>query len=115
MSTYRVSVIGESGGGEDLQRLTEWLRDDEEVGEAATLSLTSAPAGPGDMGVAFDAVQLVVDSGFQVANLVLAVSLWRRGRAKAPVVVIERDGVRVTVDSEDPEAIARVAAAFTAE
>ncbi|MEV8624122.1 hypothetical protein [Streptomyces sp. NPDC051079] len=115
MSTYRVMVIDDSSGGEDLQQLTQWLRDDEEVGERATITLTSAPAKPGEMGVAFDAVQLAVDSGFQVANLVLAVSLWRRSRTKPPIIVIERDGTRVTVDTDDPALAARIAGAFSAE
>ncbi|MFJ2936063.1 hypothetical protein ACIO8G_25315 [Streptomyces sp. NPDC087219] len=102
-------------GGEDLQQLTQWLRDDEELGDSATITLTSPPAKPGDMGVAFDAIQLAVDSGFQVANLVLAVSLWRRSRTKPPVVVIEREGTRVTVDTDDPELAARIASALSAE
>lgn len=115
MSAYRVSVDGESSGGEDLRDLTDWLRDDEVVGDSASITVTSAPAKPGDMGVAFDAIQLAVDSGFQVANLVLAVSLWRKARSKPPVVVIERNGTRVMLDSDDPELVARVTSALTNE
>ncbi|MET9386336.1 hypothetical protein ABZY09_36105 [Streptomyces sp. NPDC002928] len=53
-------------------RKPQWLRNDEFVGETATVSLPPAPPGPGQMGSAFDAIQLAVDSGFQVVNLALA-------------------------------------------
>ncbi|MCX5585555.1 effector-associated constant component EACC1 [Streptomyces erythrochromogenes] len=113
MYAYGISVDGDSGG-EDLRRLTQWLRDDECVGEGAVVSLATSPPSPGSMGTAFDVIQLSVESGFQVANLVLAISLWRRGRTKPPTVTIERNDVRVDVVSDDPVVVARIVAALEA-
>ncbi|MDQ0794980.1 hypothetical protein [Streptomyces sp. B1I3] len=114
MVEYQVVIEGRFVG-EDLRRLTQWLRDDELVGDEADVVLSSAPSSPGDMGAAFDAIQLTVDSGFQVANLVLAIAVWRSSRSKPPTVAIERNGTRVTVDSDDPAVVARIAAALADE
>ncbi|MDX2939323.1 effector-associated constant component EACC1 [Streptomyces ipomoeae] len=111
MREFRVVIDGQETT-EDLRRLAQWLRDDELVGETATVTLPPAPPGPGQMGSAFDAIQLAVDSGFQVANLALAIAVWRRTRPERPVVTIERGGTHVQVTSSDPELIARVVAAF---
>lgn len=113
MHDYGIKVDGETGG-EELRQLLQWLRDDEYVGEEAALTLAAAPAPPGAMGAAFDVIQLSVDSGFQVANMVLAITLWRRGRAKPPTVTIERNGVRVDVISDDPVVVAQVVSALEA-
>jgi adenosine deaminase len=114
MAEYRVVIEGRFIG-EDLRRLTQWLRDDELVGDEAHVALSSAPSSPADMGTAFDAIQLTVDSGFQVANLVLAIAVWRGSRSNPPTVAIERNGTRVTVDSDDPAIVARIAAALADE
>ncbi|WP_435602698.1 effector-associated constant component EACC1 [Streptomyces sp. bgisy130] len=111
MYAYGITV-DEGAGGEDLRQLTQWLRDDEFVGEGGVITLVTTPPSSGSMGTAFDAIQLSVDSGFQVANLVLAISLWRRGRTKPPRVSIEHNGVRIEVDSEDPVVVARIVAAL---
>ncbi|MEU8775469.1 hypothetical protein [Streptomyces sp. NPDC048606] len=106
---YEIRVGGDSGG-EDLRRLAQWLRDDEYVGEAGELTFEAGPPVEGAMGAAFELIQFCVDSGFQTANLVLAITLWRRTRSEPPTVTIERDGVRVEVHSADPDVVARLAA-----
>ncbi|MGW2783286.1 effector-associated constant component EACC1 [Streptomyces populi] len=111
MREFRVVLDGQ-GASEDLLGLARWLREDEFVGEAAKVTLPAAPPGPGHMGSAFDVIQLAVDSGFQVANLALAIAVWRRSRPAPPVVAIERAGTRVEVTGDDPELIARVVGAF---
>ncbi|MFE2163707.1 hypothetical protein ACFXB3_01275 [Streptomyces sp. NPDC059447] len=107
--TYAIRVGGDSGG-EDLRRLAQWLRDDEYVGEAGALSFEAGPPVEGAMGAAFELIQFCVDSGFQTANLILAVTLWRSTRSVPPTVTIERDGVRIEVHSADPDTVARLAA-----
>ncbi|MGW7410377.1 effector-associated constant component EACC1 [Streptomyces sp. NPDC054833] len=111
MDEFRVVIDGQ-GVAEELRRLTQWLRGDEFVGETARVSLPVAPPGAGQMGSAFDVIRLAVDSGFQVANLALAIAAWRRSRPSPPVVAIEHDGTRVEITSSDPEVIAHVVAAF---
>ncbi|MFD8306784.1 hypothetical protein ACFV29_31250 [Streptomyces sp. NPDC059690] len=108
-------VVDGQGGVEDLSRLTQWLRDDEFVGETAAVSLSQAPPGAGHMGSAFDMIQLAVDSTFQVANLALAIAAWRRSHPMPPIVSIERDGTRVELSSDEPEVIAQVVSAFEAD
>jgi hypothetical protein len=63
------------------------------------------------MGTAFEVLQLVVDSGFQAANLALAYAAWRTTRLRKPQVTIEHRGVTVTLDGAEAdtvEAIVRV-------
>ncbi|MGW1532546.1 effector-associated constant component EACC1 [Streptomyces aureus] len=111
---YRLAIAApDHTGARSLQQLAEWLRGDEQVGDHAEVDLVVAPIEEGDMGSAFDAVQVVVDEGFQLANLVLAVATWRRTTPAKPGVVIEHNGVRVTVDTDDPEKIAQIAEALS--
>lgn len=113
MTTYLLAIAApEHTDLRNLQQLAEWLRGDEQVGEHAEVELVSAPPEDGDMGSAFEAVQVVVDNGFQLANLVLAIATWRRTSPRKPGVVIERNGIRVAVDTDDPEKIAQIAEAL---
>lgn len=65
---------------------------------------------PGRMGSVFDVVQLVLDSGFQLANLAVARTAWRATRPAPPEITFERDGVKVTLSGQDPETAARLLA-----
>jgi hypothetical protein len=113
MTSYRLAISApDDADSRSLQQLAAWLRGDEQVGDHATVDLEAAPLEEGDMGSAFDAVKVVLDEGFQLANLVLAVAAWRRTSPAKPGVVIERNGIRVTVDTDDPEKIAQIAAAL---
>ncbi|MGW7026859.1 effector-associated constant component EACC1 [Streptomyces xanthophaeus] len=109
MTAYRLTTE-ESGhsGQQGLRQLAEWLRGDELVADQAEIELTRAPVGRGDMGAAFETVQVVVDSGFQLASLIVAIAAWRRTRPAQGGVTIERDQVRVTIDTDDPEKIRQV-------
>ncbi|MFG3039874.1 hypothetical protein ACGFYZ_23560 [Streptomyces sp. NPDC048330] len=110
---YGIRVIGEA---EDVDResrsLARWLRDDDAIRTSALVKLTQAPPRPGEMGGAFDVVQLVVDSGFQLGNLALAYAAWRGSRSRPSAVTVEHRGRRVTLDTTDPEEIARILAAL---
>ncbi|MER7730093.1 hypothetical protein ABTX80_04355 [Streptomyces erythrochromogenes] len=113
MTVYQLTVEGpESAGQASLHRLADWLRGDEVVGDQAEVELSRSPLRKGDMGVAFEAVQIVVDSGFQMASLIVAVAAWRRTQPAEAKVVIEGSRVRVTLDTDDPDKIRQIAQAL---
>ncbi|MFE1408579.1 hypothetical protein ACFW5D_34330 [Streptomyces sp. NPDC058770] len=114
MPEYRISVDGDSPG-RDLRQLTQWLRQDTTTRAGATIALQSAPPAEGQMGGALEVISLVTQSGFSTASLALAISSWRRTRPSTPVVTIEHNAVRVTVDSDDPAAVARIVQALESE
>ncbi|WP_044384776.1 effector-associated constant component EACC1 [Streptomyces cyaneogriseus] len=114
MPEYRISVDGDSPG-RDLRQLTQWLRQDTTTRTGATIVLQSAQPAEDQMGGALEVIALVTQSGFSTASLALAISSWRRTRPSTPVVTIERDDVRVTVDSGDPADIARIVRALESE
>ncbi|MGW4030671.1 effector-associated constant component EACC1 [Streptomyces sp. NPDC004838] len=113
MTVYRLTVEGPGRVDQpSLHRLADWLRGDEVVGHQAEIELSRAPIRSGDMGAAFEAVRVVADSGFQLASLIVAIAAWRRTGPANGKVVIERNQVRVTVDTDDPEQIRRIAQAL---
>lgn len=90
----------------ELGSLYAWLGDESEIRQHARMSVVAAQPGPSDMGAAFDVIQLVVDSGFQAANLALAYAAWRATRPVRPKVTIEKDGTRpVALDDTDPDIV----------
>lgn len=106
----QIRVSGPSADTE-LASLYVWIRDEPDIRRHAQVSLLSAEQGPADMGTAFDVIQLVVDSGFQAANLALAYAAWRATRPRPPQVTIQHNGVTVTLDgstSDDVEAIVQI-------
>ncbi|MFI0976161.1 hypothetical protein ACH4SP_03925 [Streptomyces sp. NPDC021093] len=114
MPEYRIFVDGDSPG-RDLRQLAQWLRQDTTVRTGATIALRPAPPAEGEMGTTLDVITLITQTGFSTAGLAVAVSAWRRTRSSTPVVVIERNGVRVTVDSGDPADITRLIRALELE
>ncbi|MEU4582967.1 hypothetical protein AB0F92_12865 [Kitasatospora aureofaciens] len=111
MPEYRILVDGDSPG-RDLRQLAQWLRQDTTIRTAATIALRPAPIAEGEMGSTLDVITLITQTGFSAANLALAISTWRRTRPSTPVVTIELDGVRVTVDSGDPAEVTRLVRAL---
>jgi len=93
------------GADATLSSLYAWLRDESDVRQHAQISLLAAESGPADMGMAFDIIQLVVDSGFQAMNLALAYAAWRATRPSRPHVTIEYDGITVTLDGSESETV----------
>jgi Effector Associated Constant Component 1 len=86
-----------SGPDADLElgSLYAWLSEEPDIRQHALISMMTAEPGPSDMGTAFDVIQLVVDSGFQAANLALAYAAWRATRRPGHVrATIEADGTR---------------------
>ena len=93
----------------ELASLYAWLREEPDIQRHAQMSLMNTEVDPTEMGVAFDVIQLIVDSGFQAANLALAYTAWRATRSRPPQVTIEHDGVTVTLNgSESVETIVQI-------
>jgi hypothetical protein len=96
----------------ELASLYGWLGDERQIRQHALISMVAAEPEPSEMGAAFDVIQLVVDNGFQAANLGLAYAAWRATRQVRPQVTIEIDASRrVVLDDAGPdvvEAIVRV-------
>ncbi|MFD9477155.1 hypothetical protein [Streptomyces nojiriensis] len=107
MPEYRILLDGDAPG-RDLHQLAQWLRQNTAIRTGAAITLRPAPTAEGEMGAALDVIALITETGFSIANLVLVISTWRRTRPSAPAVVIERGGVRVTVDSDDQAEITRL-------
>ncbi|MFF9346623.1 hypothetical protein [Streptomyces sp. NPDC014734] len=101
--------------GRDLCQLAQWLRQDTTIRTGATITLQPAPPTAGEMGTALDVIALITQTGFSAASLALAISAWRRTRPSTPVVTIERNGVRMTVDSGEPAEVARLVRALESE
>lgn len=53
------------------------------------------------MGPDFDVIQLVVDSGFQIATLAFAFLCWRQEQPRPVRLVVDLDGTRRTLADED--------------
>ncbi|MFD7661832.1 hypothetical protein [Streptomyces sp. NPDC059788] len=100
----RIQVsLDEAESDLELRSLCEWLADDPAVGRSAEVSLRASAAKPGEMGLAFEAVQLIVDSLFQLSSLAIAIDGWRRAYAARPKITVERGGVRVTFATSDTD------------
>jgi hypothetical protein len=59
--------------------------------------------------VSIEVLSLVLGSGLSALQLALAIAQWRDSRHAAPVVTITRtrpDGVVVSVETSDPQALA---------
>jgi hypothetical protein len=96
----------------ELGSLYAWLQEEPDIRHHASMSLRSAETSPSEMGLAFDVIQLVVDSGFQTLSLALAYATWRATRPGRPQVTIERDGAKVTVDDADPDTVQAIVRAI---
>jgi Effector Associated Constant Component 1 len=94
--------------------LQHWLAHDDRFPAPARQAQTepTRPARPGGaMGTTTDVLQLVVGNAIALSQLLLSIAQWRRSRPQPPVVrvsVHRPDGVTVSIESDDPEAIAAV-------
>lgn len=81
--------------------LLNWLNDDKYIKDNARLIVK--PTAPGaTMGGGLDVIQLVLDDGFNLANLVFAIVKWREERKQAaPEVSVKAGDERPTVLSPD--------------
>jgi hypothetical protein len=80
--------------------LHNWLNNNQYIKENAQLKLPdSAPDG---MGPEFDTIQLVLSSGFDLANLALAFAEWRdKSREKAAPIAVHASGRTTELSLDD--------------
>src|ERR1700733_8880504 len=80
--------------------LHNWLNSNQYIKENAQLKLPdSAPDG---MGPEFDTIQLVLSSGFDLANLALAFAEWRdKSREKAAPIAVQANGRMTELSLDD--------------
>lgn len=89
----------------ELQR---WLAYDDRLPVESREALPVAPA-DGTLGTTVDILQLVIGSAIALGQLVLSIAQWRQSRPAPPLVLISAehpDGVTVTIESTDPQALA---------
>ncbi|MEV6111543.1 hypothetical protein AB0L59_03280 [Streptomyces sp. NPDC052109] len=115
---YRLRLPGDKEGDE-LSQLYDWLTRDTTLRHGAEIRLRTdteldpdpaPPDEPGEgMSTGFDLVQLILDAGSQLVQLALAIVSWRRAQAPEAAVVVEHDGIRVTLPpGADVEAVLRL-------
>ncbi|MDT0310589.1 hypothetical protein RM780_27105 [Streptomyces sp. DSM 44917] len=113
--TLATSAVG-AGDEAELRSLHRWLTEDPYVRRNARADLAGAVPAEGEMsGGALEYVRLVLDSGFQLANLALAWYAWRGTRPRPPEITVEHGGKKVTLSGQDPDTAARLLAALTRE
>ncbi len=102
--------------GGELKQLYDWLLAERELDLDAEISLRTQLPPDGDsestMGDAFDIVQLVLESVFQLTSLGFIIIEFRRARRPRSHVIVERDGRRATLR---PDASAEEVEAFLRE
>ncbi len=90
--------------------LRHWLSADNRL-PAQTRQAPPGPPADGQLGPATDILQVVVGSAIALGQLLVSIAQWRQSRPEPPRVLVsaERpDGVTVTIESSDPDALAEV-------
>jgi hypothetical protein len=94
---------------DETDSLREWLEQEPGVQRGGDLR-PGAVTDPEHQGVDIQVLSLAVTTAFSTANLLLAISNWRRSRPETPAVTITRelpDGTTVRIDTFDPDALAQ--------
>lgn len=94
--------------GEELGQLYEWLRTDRDLRTGSEVSLVPAEHEQGRMGLGLEAVQLVLDSGLQLASLAVAIASWRAACAPRSAVTIVHEDAEIRLRRADLEDAAAV-------
>jgi len=103
------------GARHDTERrsLYKWLCDDRGLrGVAEVAMVGSRPEEPDSdaMGPGFEVIGIVLDTVLQLGSLAVAIAAWQQGHTPRSTMVIERDGVRITLPEDrldDAEALLR--------
>jgi len=102
-----------AGDGKTMASLHRWLSHDARLRQYATLTVQPASPVPGEMGAALDVINAVfADAGAAagVGSLLVAYRAWRETRTRPPALVIEREGVTITVNDGSEREIRQVIA-----
>ncbi|MFJ7772629.1 hypothetical protein ACIQ1J_30645 [Streptomyces sp. NPDC097107] len=115
---FRIKVecadVEDATAAELTGEFADWLVEDRSVGAHADIRKIRPPSSDGGMsGDAVAWIALATSSGFSVATLVYAHLAFRaslpsrlRGTTR---LIVERNGVRATIEGESPEAVAQLA------
>ena len=98
---------GTDEAGELAEGLYQWLLDEADARRYADVSLVAVEPREGELGVVFDVVQLILNSGFSAASLGYTVAQWKKTNAPQVSVIFERDGKTVTVSGTSTEEVER--------
>ncbi|MFC9977373.1 hypothetical protein ACFVH6_41390 [Spirillospora sp. NPDC127200] len=93
---------------DDLHSLYDWFQADPAIRQRARMSLESAPTAPGEMGTTLDVIQLLVSSGFSATGLFVSIRTWLDTRSAKPDIVIEHNGIKISLADATPEQIKEI-------
>lgn len=100
MNTINIR-IAEPNNAAAYISLLNWLNDNQYIKDNARLIVVPSEQGA-TMGTGLDVIQLALSSGFDLANLVLAIAEWReKAREKAAAISVQVGDARSTVLSPD--------------
>jgi hypothetical protein len=91
-----------------LLELQHWLAHDDRF--PTPTQQRPGPSG-GTLGTGVDVLQLVVGNAIALGQVLLSIAQWRQSRPRPPalrVAVHRPDGASVSIESDDPEAIAAI-------
>src|SRR5688572_25085985 len=96
-----------------LIELQHWLSNDDRFPAPARQAPTGPPLPPpdGTLGTTTDVLQLVVGNAIALGQVLVSIAQWRQSRPQPPAVrvtVHHPDRPSVSIESDDPEAIAAV-------
>jgi len=90
-----------------LLELAHWLAQDHRLPDEARTARHVAAAG--HMGASLDVLELVIGNGIALGALLVSLAQWRQSRPVPPVIRVSAhrpDGTTVTVETNDPRALA---------
>lgn len=90
-----------------LVELAHWLAHDDRFPAPAR----QAEPAEGTLGTTTDVLQLVIGNSIALSQVLISIAQWRQSRPRRPgvrVSVHRPDGVTVSIESDQPEAIAAV-------
>src|ERR1700757_2863304 len=91
---------------EPLQSIYEWLKDDTDVRISADIRMIESRPQPGSQSGEIELITLIVSSGFNMAQLGIAIATWRSSLKKQPAIRVEVEGTHSTVTKTDTEPMA---------
>ncbi|MFI7707923.1 hypothetical protein [Nonomuraea sp. NPDC049480] len=93
---------------EDLRELFSWIRDDSYLRANSGIGMTRVEQAPDAMGASFEAIKIVIESGFALANLAIAIATYRQARRSREPLTITYNEVTITMpasEAADGEAV----------
>jgi hypothetical protein len=100
-------VRAQEGSGPELFK---WLSDDPDVPKSASVS--AADSSPGDMGIGFDILTIVVPNVIALGQLIVAIATYKASRqgstGESPQISIGRANTFVLIEGDGSGALRRL-------